>query len=71
MNKPEPMPTDNHGPHIWDLVIEDMKARDNFGARKYGTHLQPFNGRSALRDAYQEALDLVVYLRQRIFEEEK
>jgi hypothetical protein len=53
------------------MVIEDMKARDDFGRLKYGTPLQPFNGRSALRDAYQEALDLAVYLRQRIFEEEK
>lgn len=27
-----------------------------------------FNGRDALLDAYQEALDLVVYLRQVIYE---
>lgn len=31
--------------------------------------LQPFNGRDALVDAYQEAVDLAVYLRQRIEEE--
>lgn len=39
------------------------------GLKKYGTVLQPNNGRDALVDAYQEALDLVVYLRQRIEED--
>lgn len=70
MNKPEPNPTANDQPHVWDLVMADMKERDQFGAERYGVHLQPFNGRSSLRDAYQEALDLVVYLRQKIYEEE-
>jgi hypothetical protein len=46
-----------------------MKDRDVTGAAKYGTRLQPFNGRDSLVDAYQEALDLVVYLRQRIEED--
>ena len=35
---------------------------------KYGVGLQPHNGRDVLRDAYEEALDLCVYLRQAIFE---
>jgi hypothetical protein len=30
--------------------------------------LQAFNGRDALRDAYEEALDLACYLRQAIAE---
>ena len=30
--------------------------------------VQPFNGRDALVDAFQEALDLCVYLRQAIYE---
>jgi hypothetical protein len=30
--------------------------------------LQPHNGRDCLMDAYQEALDLAMYLRQAIFE---
>lgn len=37
--------------------------------RKYGTYLQAFNGRNSLRDAYDEALDLCMYLRQKIEEE--
>lgn len=55
-------------PAVWDLVLADMAARDAEGRRKYGTPLQPGNGRDALVDAYQEALDLVVYLRQAIYE---
>lgn len=49
-------------------VLEDMKERDRVGREKYGTPLQPHNGRNALVDAYQEALDLVVYLRQHCIE---
>lgn len=64
----EPPPVPNDRPAVWSLVIADMQARDREGRRKYGTPLQPFNGRDALVDAYQEALDLVVYLRQAIEE---
>jgi hypothetical protein len=51
-------------------VIEDMRDRDRdrIGRRKYNTPLQAGNGRNALIDAYQEALDLCVYLRQAIEE---
>ena len=45
-----------------------MRERDNIGREKYHTPLQPFNGRDPLIDAYQEALDLAVYLRQAIYE---
>jgi hypothetical protein len=53
---------------VWDLVLADISARDQAGLAKYKTRLMPHNGRDALIDAYQEALDLVVYLRQAIFE---
>jgi len=66
--EPEPAPAQNNEIPIWNLVIEDMQARDRFGRAKYGTPLQPYNGRDALADAYQEALDLLVYLRQMIYE---
>jgi len=59
-----PIPT-NSKP-VWDMVIEDMKARDNLGRERYGTPLQIDNGRDFLIDAYQESLDLVVYLRGEI-----
>lgn len=67
---PQPKPTTNEQPALWSLVIADMQARDDFGRAKYGTTLQAFNGRDALVDAYQEALDKVVYLRQAIIERE-
>lgn len=68
LNKPEPAPQHNENTPVWKLVMRDMVDRDNMGLEKYGTRLQPHNGRDALKDAYQEALDLVVYLRQAIFE---
>jgi len=64
--KPQPRSIPNDDVAIWDLVIEDMKARDRFGTAKHGTRLQLNNGRDHLIDAYQEALDLCVYLRQEI-----
>jgi hypothetical protein len=48
-----------------DTLAEDMRARDAFGREKYGTPLQVENGRDAGNDAYQEALDLAVYARQK------
>ena len=63
-----PAPQDQTKPAVWDLVIDDMKDRDRIGRARYGTPLQPFNGRDVLLDAYHEALDLAVYLRQAIFE---
>lgn len=64
----QPQPTASDGPVIQDLVIADVHARKAQGLAKYGTLLKPFNGRDALVDAYQEALDLCQYLRQAIFE---
>lgn len=48
------------------VMAEDMRARDEFGRSKYGTPLQVENGRDASTDAYQEALDLCVYARQKM-----
>lgn len=47
------------------VLAEDMRARDEMGREKYGMPLQVENGRDAGIDAYQEALDLAVYARQR------
>jgi hypothetical protein len=66
------MPKKNTNPAMWDLVLEqikiDAKARDEFGLNKYGTRLQPFNGRDSLTDAFQEQLDGLVYLYQAMYE---
>lgn len=53
---------------VWDLVMDDIRERDVAGTKAYGTRLYAHNGRDALVDAYQEALDLAVYLRQAIYE---
>lgn len=68
MNAPQPLPLFAVGPAVWDLVRADITERDAMGAKKYGRRLTPFNGRDPLIDAYQGALDLVVYLRQVIYE---
>ena len=68
LNEYEPNPVPNESTPIWDLVKEDINERKEDGIKKYGTPLQAGNGRDALIDAYQEALDLVVYLRQAIEE---
>jgi len=67
----QPAPAPNDGPRVLDLVLADLKARAEAGLAKYGTYLQPNNGRSALQDAYEEALDLAMYLRQKLEEERK
>ena len=64
----QPAPVPNGLRPVWGLVIDDMLARDRLGRERYGTPLQPMNGRDALVDAYQECLDLCVYLRQAIEE---
>lgn len=64
----QPPPVPNEHPAIWDLVLADIHERDLVGAARYSTRLQPHNGRDALKDAYAEGLDLVVYLRQAIYE---
>ena len=55
----------------WDAVIADMRARDKLGKRQYGRRLYSFNGRDALQDAYEECLDMAVYLKQALIEDEK
>lgn len=53
---------------IWPIVLRDMVRRDHIGRASYGVPLTAHNGRDALLDAYEEALDLCVYLRQAIYE---
>jgi metallophosphoesterase superfamily enzyme len=69
----QPLPTVHHDgrPDIQTLVIADVHARREVGIQRYGTALQAHNGRDALRDAYEEALDLATYLRQLIEERDR
>lgn len=65
--QPDPKPGQQN---VADYVLADITERIEAGEKKYGTKLQTFNGRDPLWDAYQEALDLVMYLRQAILERE-
>ena len=64
----QPNPTPNTSTPTWELVMRDMENRNMAGVEKYGTPLQPKNGRNSLQDAYEEALDLAVYLKNAIIE---
>lgn len=66
--KEQPAPIPNESTAIVDLVIKDMEDRKRVGIERYGVALQAHNGRDGLMDAYFEALDLCVYLRQVIEE---
>jgi hypothetical protein len=67
----QPLPTPNAHPSMHDLLLESIEARKALGLERYGTLLQPFNGRSFLKDAYEELVDLLVYLRGKLYEEEQ
>jgi hypothetical protein len=78
---PQPPPIDG-GQTVLPLVLErlsknldfdialrrDLEARAEMGRAKYGTYLQTNNGRDALIDLQQEALDVVMYAAQWLFE---
>jgi hypothetical protein len=64
----QPMPTPNNNPDIQGIVINDLTYRYELGKKRYGTGLQAHNGRDMLQDAYEEALDLAVYLRGAMYE---
>lgn len=61
---------DLHGPRIWWAsgnpvwLVEHLDARRELGRERYGTELRTLNGRKPLVDAWQESIDLVLYLRQ-------
>lgn len=65
----QPMPTGD-GELVIGKVHTDLDARAEEGLVRYGAYLRTYNGRDALLDAYQEALDLVMYLAQELMERE-
>lgn len=58
--------TGGHGKLVRDLI-----ERRQFGIDKYGTPLRTHNGRRHMHDAYQEVLDLVVYLKASCMENDE
>lgn len=65
--KTQPRPS-NGSMDIASMVKADIEARAQLGKKRYGKRLQAHNGRDPLTDAYQEVLDLAMYLRQLIEE---
>jgi hypothetical protein len=51
------LPVVNDEQDIQSRVIADIRERREVGIGRYGTALQPHNGRDALRDLYEELLD--------------
>ncbi|QDP46632.1 MAG: hypothetical protein Tp1137MES00d2C23059491_51 [Prokaryotic dsDNA virus sp.] len=49
-------------------VMIDLTERMEIGIKTYGEALRASNGRDALQDAYEEALDLACYLKQAMIE---
>lgn len=47
-----------------EATIRALEERKEYGIRKYGRPLEAGNGRDALLDAWEEALDLYCYLTQ-------
>jgi hypothetical protein len=56
---------------ILDLVTLDLKARHELGNQRFGRAMQAHDGRFTLQDAYEESLDLAMYLRKEIAEREQ
>ena len=48
---------------IWQHVITDMEIREQEGFKRYGKYLTVHSTDDMLQEAYEEALDLVVYLK--------
>jgi hypothetical protein len=49
---------------VQDALIADIRARRDIGIQRYGSPLMTHNGRDAVQDALEEAVDLAVYLKQ-------
>jgi hypothetical protein len=75
VTKPEPMPVgagedvgDAAAAFVTELgypdLAQDLKARIEMGAKKYGTRLKSHNGRNTLMDIFQECADSIHYSMQ-------
>lgn len=65
--QPQPKVTRRSKP-VFKAVYKLLAQREAAGKKTYGKSLMTFNGRLALQDAVEEALDLTIYLTQVIME---
>jgi hypothetical protein len=56
---------------VYPVLARMLAERVRVGEERYGTRLTTNNDRSALRDAWEEAVDLTFYLTQALMEEEE
>lgn len=56
-----------HSPQVPRLV-QLIESRIELGVRQYGSRLLTHNGRDAVQDALEEALDLLLYVAQALME---
>jgi len=63
-------PTKNSLPSMHEQARQDLEARKSLGIKRYGVALQPANGRDAIRDGYEEALDGAAYGAQAVWEQD-
>lgn len=68
LTEEQAMPVPNASPSVQGMVRADLETREQLGRERYGTALQPNNGRDALRDLYEELLDAACYARQALEE---
>lgn len=47
-----------------DITVQGLHQRVDAGFQKYGTYLETFNGRNAVKDAWEEAADAIFYIEQ-------
>ena len=59
-----------HPAEVFPALLADIHARNLVGQQVYRQELTTFNGRDALREAYEEAIDMTVYLKQALMERE-
>jgi hypothetical protein len=69
-NETQPLPTEGEG-DIMLALEKRVRERREKGVATYGRSLQAFNGRRALADAVEEAVDLAAYLEQELHERAK
>lgn len=62
------MPGPDDDSDVFTRLHRDIDARDKLGQQRYGKPLTTFDTRDTLQDAYEEALDLAVYLLKALME---
>ncbi len=62
------LPEKNNFPFVADELGRYLEYRKQIGIQRYGTPLQPHNGRDVLLDLFEELIDATTYFAQMIIE---